>query len=125
MKVGDELVVEIQARTSSRVVDAPLTLAYDPALLRFLDAGRGEFLARDGTSLVFLANGHSRSGEVALGIGRTDRIHGISGEGTLCSVRFIASAPGEATFEFRQAMAWGEAGASLSVETNSIMVRVR
>jgi hypothetical protein len=119
------LVIEVQARASSRVVDAPFILAYDAERMRFLGAEQGDFLARDGASLVFLANGQSHAGEVSVGIGRTDRRRGISGEGTLCRVRFVATAPGEVSFQIRHAMAWGEAGASLPVQSNSVMVPIR
>jgi hypothetical protein len=125
VKAGDELVVEVQARTSSRVVDAPFILAYDANHVSFLGSSAGDFLGRDGTSLVFLANGQSHAGEVSVGIGRTDRRRGISGEGTLCTLRFAAAAPGEVSFQIRHAMAWGEAGAPLPIQSNSITVRIR
>ncbi len=123
--MGGELVVEVLATSTWKIVDAPLGLSYDPALLRFLDASQGDFLSRDGAGAVFLANGQSHPGDVALGIGRTNRAHGVSGEGTLCRVRFVATAPGEALLQIHGAMAWGEAGVSLTVESAPLRVTIR
>jgi len=123
--VGSSLVVEVSASTAARVVDTPITLAYDPALLGFLDASQGHFLDRDGSSAIFLANGTSQPGRVLIGLGRADRAHGVSGSGVLCRVRFLALASGEATLRLEQAMAWGESGVSLPTQSNSILFSIR
>ena len=121
-RVGGIVTVEVVLATATRIVDAPLHLAYDPTALRFLDASAGDFLSQDGGSLVFLANGTSRIGEVVIGIGRTDRSRGMSGSGTLCRVRFIGISAGAAAVRIGQAMAWTERGASLEVLLDSTKV---
>ena len=125
VNVGEILIAEVIAASPVRVVDAPFTLEYNPSLLRFLDASQGEFLTQSGGSVVFLANGEARPGQVNIGIGRSDRSRGVAGEGTLCRVRFMALATGAASLQIRQAMAWGERGAVIRVESNSVVVAVR
>ena len=113
--------VELAASASTGVVDAPVIVAYDAALLKFLDASPGDFLNRDGTQVMFLVNA-AQTGKVILGIGRTERLHGMSGKGILCRLRFSATAKGQGFIRTEQAMAWGEDGAPLAVEVNSIYV---
>ena len=111
-RVGESVTIEIGASSSIAVVDAPLHLLYDPAALRYLDAAEGDFMKRDGAGTVFLVNGRTRPGDVVIGIGRSDRAHGASGIGVLCSVRFQVLAPGTTRVSIGPAMAW-EAGGSL------------
>jgi hypothetical protein len=125
IEVGEILVADVISVSPVRVVDAPLTLEYNASMLRYLDASQGEFLTRGGGSVVFLANGEARPGQVDIGIGRTDRSRGVAGEGTLCRVRFMTLATGAASLQIRQAMAWGERGAVIRVESNSVVAAVR
>ncbi len=122
--MGDQLTVEIGAGSSTGVVDAPLHLLYDPARLRFVAATEGDYMNRNGASTVFLVNGQSRSGDVVIGIGRTDRSHGAGGRGTLCSVRFDVLASGAARVAIGSAMAWGVDGSLLPVSTAAAEIQV-
>ena len=117
--------IEIVATSSARIVDAPLHVAYDSEVLRFLDASAGGFLSLDGGQLVFLANGHTRPGDVAIGIGRTNRTLGLEGTGTLCRLRFVALAAGATTIGISRAMAWTDTGRLLPVRLASLELHLR
>ncbi len=123
-RVGESISIEIAAASTAGVVDAPLHLLYDPERLRFLEASEGDYLRRDGSAIVFLANGLSRPGDVIIGIGRTDRSRGARGSGTLCRVRFEVLAPGTARLAIGPAMAWSADGSLLPVTTNAAEIQV-
>ena len=123
-RVGDSLTVDIAAASPTAVVDAPLHLLYDPALLRFLDASEGDYMRKDGFATVFLANGRSRPGDVTIGIGRTDRSRGAGGSGTLCRVRFEVLAQGTARISIGPALAWAVDGSLVPVTTNAAEIRI-
>jgi hypothetical protein len=123
-RVRENLNVEIGAVSSTPVVDAPLHLLYDPERLRFVDATEGEYMKQDGGGTVFMANGLSRPGDVLVGIGRTDRLRGVSGSGTLCRLRFEVLAPGTATFSIGQALAWSPDGSLVPVTTHAAEITV-
>ncbi len=118
------MTVTVLAASASRVVDAPLHLIYDPERLRFADASEGDFLGRDGTGTVFLVNGHSRPGDVVVGIGRSNRSSGATGSGVLCRIRFEVLARGVTRVTVGDAMAWGDDGAPLAVSGGSIDLSV-
>ena len=124
VQVTDSVTVEVAAVSTAGVVDAPLHLVYDQARLRFLEASEGDYMNRDGGATVFLVNGHSRPGDVVIGIGRSDRSSGALGRGTLCRVRFEALAPGTATLSIGPAMAWAVDGSLLPVATNTAEIRI-
>lgn len=107
-RVGDIVTVDVWAQSSTRIVDAPLKIVHDPRLLRFLDAEAGNFLEAGGASVVFMANGTARPGEVSIGVGRGDRRRGAAGSGILCRVRFEVLRPGAVSLRVAQGMAWSE-----------------
>jgi len=124
LRVGEVVTIEVVASSPARVVEAPFHLAYDPTLLRFLDASAGDFLSQDAGGIIFLANGQTRAGDVVIGIGRTNRSRGVTGRGTLCRVRFLGAAPGAAIVRIPQAMAWADSRAALPVLSETAHIDV-
>ena len=124
LRVGEAVTVEVRASSPARVVDAPLHLLYDATRLRFVESAEGDYLRRDGSGTVFLVNGRSQPGVVTIGLGRTDRSHGLSGAGTHCRVRFEVIAPGRSRVAVGLAMAWADDGSMLRVVTDSIEISV-
>lgn len=114
-RVGDSLTLEVRADTTARIVDAPFTVAYDPAVLRYTGAEAGPFLQADGGAVVFLANGTARPGRVVIGVGRGDRGRGLSGSGLLCRLRFEVLRPGDAGVQVAEMLAWGDDGRAVPV----------
>src|SRR5258706_8435 len=66
---GTIISVDVMASSSSAVVDAPLHLTFDPNVLEFVDGAPGDFLTQGGSGIVFLADGSSRPGDVAVAAG--------------------------------------------------------
>ena len=123
--INETVIVEILVSSDTDVVDAPFHLVFDPSVLGFVSATQGEFLGRDGTGVVFIANGQSHPGDVAVGIGRTRRDLGISGAGVIARVQLKAIARGEAVLRLDRAMAWDSSGETVPVSTAGTAVVVR
>jgi hypothetical protein len=117
--------VDVMASSSSSVVDAPLHLTYDPNVVEFVDGAVGDFLTQGGSSVVFLADGVSRPGDVAIAAGRVDREQGASGSGLLCRIRFRGLRPGSTSVLVGRAKAWGSRGEVLTVLSTGTAVAVR
>jgi hypothetical protein len=113
--VGEIVLVDVEIATDAPVVDAPFRLQYDPAVLEFVDAAPGEFLARGMSSVVFLVDAAGRHGEIAIAIGRTERGTGAEGTGLLCRIRLQASAPGPSEIVLLDPRAWEIDGSRLDV----------
>jgi hypothetical protein len=127
MGVGEEGVVTVDVVASANVpiVDAPLHLSFDPKLLQFVDGAPGDFLTQGGSSLVFLLDGQSRPGDVAIALGRVDRNTGAMGEGTLCRLRFKELGAGHARLDVGQATAWDRTGRSVAVVAEGTEVSLK
>lgn len=122
---GEVVSVDVMASSSAAVVDAPLHLSFDPNVVEFVDGAPGEFLTQGGSSVVFLAEGRSRPGDVAIALGRVAREHGASGSGLLCRVHFRGVAAGTTSMLVGQAKAWGIEGQELTVRSAGTTVVVR
>jgi hypothetical protein len=122
---GEVVTVDVMAQSSTAVVDAPLHLTFDPGVVEFVDGAPGDFLTQGGSSVVFLADGRSVPGEVALAVGRVTREQGASGSGLLCRVRFRGVGAGSSPVLVGQAKAWGTSGEQLTVRSTGTAVAVR
>jgi hypothetical protein len=112
---GGITTVDVMASSSTAVVDAPLHLTFDPNVVEFIDGATGDFLTQGGSSVVFLADGRSRPGDVAIATGRVERENGARGAGLLCRIRFRGIGPGTTPVLVGQAKAWGTRGEELTV----------
>jgi len=122
---GAIVTVDVMASSSTAVVDAPLHLSFDPNVLGFVDGAPGDFLTQGGSSVVFLVDGQSHPGDVAVAAGRTERERGASGAGLLCRIRFRGVGVGATPVVVGQARAWGTAGETLAVRSAGTTVVVR
>jgi hypothetical protein len=125
LAAGGITTVDVMASSTAAVVDAPLHLTYDPTVVEFVDGSPGSFLTQGGSSVVFLADGLSRPGDVAVAAGRVDRQQGASGSGLLCRVRFRALRAGSTPVVVGRAKAWGSRGEALTVVSTGTAVVVR
>jgi len=121
---GGVVTVDVLAMSNVAVVDAPLHLSFDPAVLEFVDGVPGDFLTQGGSSVVFFADGRSRPGDVAVAAGRVDRAQGAAGSGLLCRVRFRGVGAGSTSLAVSQAKAWGTRGEELAVASAGTRVSV-
>lgn len=122
---GEIVTVDVVATTRSAIVDSPLHLTFDAEVLAYVDAAPGPFLTQGGSSVVFLADGATRPGDVALAVGRVDREAGASGSGLLCRVRLRGVGSGGSTVSVGAAQAWGVSSESVRVASRAASVTVQ
>jgi general secretion pathway protein D len=99
-RVGDSIVVQVQAENANNVGSVPFHLRYNPAVLEYVAGEKGPFMESDGTEAVFLATDAGGGGEVVVGLSRLGGPAGVSGSGVLALFQFTAAGPGDAGFAF-------------------------
>jgi hypothetical protein len=122
---GGIVTVDVMASSDTAVLDAPLHLSFDPNVMAYVDGAPGDFLTQGGSSVVFLADGSTRPGDVAVAAGRVERSQGATGSGLLCRVRLRGVAAGTTQVMVGQAKAWGVHGEELTVLPGGSAVSVR
>jgi general secretion pathway protein D len=100
--VGNEITVRIFISQAGHVGSVPFHIAYDPKILQFENGAEGDFLKKDGASTVFNAQA-STLNEVFVALARLGVPTGADGDGTLCTLKFKALAPGKTALTFTEA----------------------
>jgi len=90
--LGQEFTVDLVVEGASDLFSAGVQLSFDGAVLQYVDADRGGFLASDGAEATFTA-APSGEGRVATGMSRLGNVGGMAGSGPLA--RFTFRAVGE------------------------------
>jgi general secretion pathway protein D len=94
VQLGQQFEIEVGVEEAKGLFAVPLTMLFDPTRLKFLGAAEGEFLRQDGKLTSFVAS--PGAGKVTVGLSRLGEVGGIDGGGRLFTVRFQATAPGQA-----------------------------
>ena len=113
VEVGSTITVQVSIRDAADVSSVPFHLLYDPAILEFQGAQEGPFLGGDGNPTVFMVAPNAAGSRVIVGHSRLGRDSGIDGSGHLCSLTFLAVAPGPANLSVERASAIQVSGSSL------------
>jgi general secretion pathway protein D len=93
-RVASQLSVSVLIDNASDVASAPLTIQFDPKMLRLNDAVRGDFLASDGQQPVFTKNIMNDTGTAVLQLNRQPGTPGVGGNGVLVTLNFTTLARG-------------------------------
>jgi general secretion pathway protein D len=93
-RVASQLSVSVLIDGAADVASAPLTIQYDPKMLRLNDAVRGDFMASDGQQPVFTKNIMNDTGTAVIQLNRQPGTPGVSGSGVLVTLNFTTLARG-------------------------------
>ncbi|MBS1856063.1 MAG: tetratricopeptide repeat protein [Acidobacteria bacterium] len=94
---GGSITVALIIENASDAASAPITVRFDPKVLRLTDVGRGDFFASGGQTPAFTKNIQNDAGAAIISLSRPPETPGASGSGVLASLIFQAVAPGTTT----------------------------
>jgi general secretion pathway protein D len=76
------------------VSSVPIQISYDPKVLQFVSVAPGEYLAKDGQHVVLAHRDDASSGRVVISAQRPPGSAGVSGDGVVFNLVFVAKARG-------------------------------
>jgi general secretion pathway protein D len=117
-KVGSTFQMQMDLSGGHDVFSVPMQLHYNPKVLELINVDTGNLLAKDGqtTATVHRDEGN---GDVTISTSRPPGVKGITGDGNLCTLTFMAKAPGDATVQVTKAAARNSAQSILPVLASS------
>ena len=117
-KVGSTFQVQMDLSGGHDVFSVPMQLHFDPKVLQLINVDTGDLLAKDGqtTATVHRDEGN---GDVTISTSRPPGVKGVTGNGNLVTLTFIAKAPGDATVQVTKAAARNSAQSILPVLAGS------
>src|SRR5213083_3151407 len=94
---GSTFAVNVLLTGAQNVYSVPLQVSYDPKLLQVVNISNGGFLSQDGQAVAVVHRDDEQSGALQITATRPPGSAGISGQGAVVTLTFMAKASGQST----------------------------
>jgi general secretion pathway protein D len=95
VKKGDTFPVNLLISGAQNVYSVPVQLNYNPNLLQLVNVSNGSFLSQDGQVVTVVHREDESLGQSQITVSRPSGAGGVSGQGTVVTVTFVAKASGQ------------------------------
>ena len=92
---GATFTVNILISGGQNVYSVPLQLNYDPSKLQLMNVSNGGFLSQDGQTVALVHREDETSGTLQITATRPPNTGGVSGQGSVVTLTFMAKASGQ------------------------------
>lgn len=93
---GSTFTMNINVSGVQNVLSVPLQMSYDPAKLELVNVSNGGFLSQDGQAVALVHRGDEATGSVQITATRPPGAGGVSGQGSVVTLTFLAKSSGQA-----------------------------
>ena len=93
--VGSTFTVNVLLNGAQNVYSVPLQLSYDPKLLQVANVSNGTLLSQDGQAVALVHRDDDSTGTLQVTATRPPGASGISGQGPVVTLTFMAKSPGQ------------------------------
>ncbi|MBO0911510.1 MAG: type II and III secretion system protein [Acidobacteria bacterium] len=94
-RVGSSFTVNVALNGGQNVFQVPMQISYDPKLLEVANVSNGSLLSQDGQ--IVTVTHRENDGNIQVTASRPPGAAGISGQGAVVTLTFVAKAPGQAS----------------------------
>jgi general secretion pathway protein D len=122
--VGSTFAVNVTVNGATNIYSVPVQLSYDPKSLQLLNVSNGTFLSRDGQPVV-IVHREDAPGLEQISATRPPGSGGVSGQGTIFTLTFMAKAPGQSSLSITRVAARDPAMQPVQVTSGQAMVTVK
>jgi len=91
---GSSFTINVSLSNAHDVAGVPLQITYDPNVLQFVSVSNGGFLTKDGQAVPLVNRNDAATGTLQITAQRPPGAAGISGDGTVFNLVFMAKAKG-------------------------------
>jgi general secretion pathway protein D len=94
-KPGSTFAMNVMLSGAQNVSSVPLQVSYNPQLLQLVNVSNGGFLSQDGQAVALVHRDDDQSGTVQINATRPPGTTGVSGQGTVVTLTFLAKSAGQ------------------------------
>ena len=94
---GATFAVNVLLNGAQNAYSVPLQVSYDPQILQVVNVSNGDLLSRDGQAVALVHRDDEATGTLQITATRPPGAVGISGQGTVVTLTFMAKNPGQST----------------------------
>jgi general secretion pathway protein D len=103
-KVGSTFVVNVMLNGAQNISSVPVQVAYDPKMLQLVNISNGDLLSKDGQPVALVHREDTRAGSIQMTATRPPSTPGVSGNGNVFSLTFLAVKSGQVTLSVSRAV---------------------
>ena len=122
---GATFTVNIVMTGAQNVYSVPLQLNYGPAKLPLLNVSNGGFLSQDGQAVALVHREDETTGTLQVTATRPPNSGGVSGQGSVVTLTFMAKAPGQAPLTITRGGARDPAMQAITVNGAQAVVNIQ
>ena len=94
---GSTFAVNVMLKGAQNVYSVPLQVSYDPKILQVVNVSNGGLLSQDGQVVGIVHRDDDSTGTLQISATRPPGTAGVSGQGTVVTLTFMAKASGQST----------------------------
>jgi general secretion pathway protein D len=106
------------------IASVPIQISYDPKVLQFKSVTSGEYLAKDGQNVILAHRDDSATGRLVISAQRPPESSGVSGDGVVFNLVFVAKARGSGVVSIATAGAVNSQKQQLTVAGSQATITV-
>ncbi len=122
--VGSTLAVNVSIAGGQNVYSVPVQIGYDPKTLSLVNVSNGSFLSKDGQVVALVHRDDPMTGQVQVTASRPPGANGVSGDGQIFTLTFVAKAAGSSQLSIHQASLRDAAQQKIQATGSQAMVTV-
>jgi general secretion pathway protein D len=124
-KAGSTFTVNVMMTGAQNVYSVPLQLTYDPKLLQVVNVSNGSLLSQDGQIVTVTHREDDSTGTMQVMATRPPGANGVSGQGPVLTLTFMAKAPGQSSLAIARGGAKDPAMQALPVNGAAATVTIQ
>jgi general secretion pathway protein D len=94
---GSTFSINITLNGAQNVYSVPLQVSYDPKVLQVVNVSNGSLLSQDGQAVALVHRDDDQTGSLQITATRPPGAPGVSGQGTVVTLTFLAKSPGQSS----------------------------
>ena len=122
---GATFTMNIMVSGVQNVLSVPLQMSYDPAKLELVNVSNGGFLSQDGQTVALVHREDETSGTLQITATRPPNSGGVSGQGSVVTLTFMAKASGQSPLTITRGGARDPAMQAITVNGAQAVVTIQ
>jgi general secretion pathway protein D len=122
---GATFTVNVMLSGGQNVYSVPLQLNYDPNELQVVNVSNGGFLSQDGQAVALVHRDDPSTGTLQITATRPPGAGGVSGQGAVVTLTFMAKAPGQSALTITRGQALDPAMQAMAMSGSQAAVTVQ
>jgi general secretion pathway protein D len=94
---GATFAVNVVLNGAQNAYSIPLQISYDPKILQVVNVSNGTLLSQDGQAVALVHRDDDTTGTLQITATRPPGATGVSGQGTVVTLTFMAKSPGQSS----------------------------